>query len=420
VKPNRRVAILLVVLFTLVQPPIASASIFGVIPDPFDIARAGLLAKILNEYTKIGQSDGLKSIMTKMHDIYDSRAVGDIVKTFRRIKADLAVANDIRNEVHALSCDWSFNVHDPFEPFRGLLDKRGWVCKKDMYRRNGTDTMVVNVGGNGVSVSLPGSDINELVNYVGAMTHNQTSGLVEASDQSWGGLAKSLFTGIALTRRSPGEAARDGAVANAELQDILATHLQLTATHSLIQQLDLSTTTREERHEGMVAAWIAFGAIPPSTSVPGRTGPPPGGPKVDLGPADLPTEPAGGAGNGADNGSNDPNACNPVFRDNIAFGDVMDAEAAWKGQHPTWYKPNGTGQDLVDSEHWDDYYAGVVANLNKTGHLIARIDPCDCGEIQVKPKGDNSISDQYHILTSWGQIRADQNAYRETCYPAQF
>jgi hypothetical protein len=74
-------------------------------------------------------------------------------------------------------------------------------------------------------------------------------------------------------------------------------------------------------------------------------------------------------------------------------------------------------QVYIAQESWDQYYQDVVANLN-AGGLQARVDPCMCGEIQVKH--DEGLSDQYHILTSWGQVRTDQNAYRETCIPPAF
>jgi hypothetical protein len=69
----------------------------------------------------------------------------------------------------------------------------------------------------------------------------------------------------------------------------------------------------------------------------------------------------------------------------------------------------------VNGKNWNDYYAGVVQNVNSSG-LHAIVDAG--GEIAVK--SDNTFSEQYHVLTSSGCIHRAPGMYRSTCTPAWF
>jgi hypothetical protein len=62
----------------------------------------------------------------------------------------------------------------------------------------------------------------------------------------------------------------------------------------------------------------------------------------------------------------------------------------------------------------DEYYAGVVRNLQATG-LCAEY---DLQYIQVK--SSNDYSEAYAILVSSGHVRRGDGAYRQTCRPAIF
>jgi hypothetical protein len=63
----------------------------------------------------------------------------------------------------------------------------------------------------------------------------------------------------------------------------------------------------------------------------------------------------------------------------------------------------------------DQYYAGLVKIL-KDGKMKCAI--FDGEEIAVK--NDNNMSEQYHVMYSWGQIRSDEYSYRASCYPAAY
>jgi hypothetical protein len=62
----------------------------------------------------------------------------------------------------------------------------------------------------------------------------------------------------------------------------------------------------------------------------------------------------------------------------------------------------------------DQYYAGLLRIL-RTKMTCAIFD----GE-EIAIKNDNDMSEQYHVLLSWGQIRNNDSAYRASCYPAAF
>jgi len=62
----------------------------------------------------------------------------------------------------------------------------------------------------------------------------------------------------------------------------------------------------------------------------------------------------------------------------------------------------------------DDYYAGVIANLESRGFCAAY----DFVELQVKNSA--SFSEQYDIMLASGHIRRGAGAYRATCSPPSF
>lgn len=104
---------------------------------------------------------------------------------------------------------------------------------------------------------------------------------------------------------------------------------------------------------------------------------------------------------------------------------VANAIRVYMDQHPARFLDR---RHLISPSFWDDYYFGVVANLGEAG-LVAGVDDCGgsgiCGEIVVKGKDQirgkaKSKHEQYHILTSSGDVRMDASSYRATCSPAGF
>jgi hypothetical protein len=89
------------------------------------------------------------------------------------------------------------------------------------------------------------------------------------------------------------------------------------------------------------------------------------------------------------------------------LGVVQDAIAQLRRERSDIFR----GDYVLDN---DAYYAGVVRILR--GKVTCAI--FDGEEIAVK--NDNTMSEQYHILFSWGQIRNDEYSYRASCYPATF
>jgi hypothetical protein len=89
------------------------------------------------------------------------------------------------------------------------------------------------------------------------------------------------------------------------------------------------------------------------------------------------------------------------------LGVVQDAIAQLQRERPTLF-------DGDDVRNWDQYYDGLVAIL-RTKMTCAIFD----GE-EIAVKNENSVSEQYHVLYSWGQIRKNDSAYRVSCYPAAF
>jgi hypothetical protein len=86
------------------------------------------------------------------------------------------------------------------------------------------------------------------------------------------------------------------------------------------------------------------------------------------------------------------------------LGEVTDAIDILKGEHPECF----LGDNVTNL---GGYYVGLIRILDRKG-LCAAYD----GE-ELAVKNTNDFSEQYKVLTSWGQIR---RAYMATCYPAVF
>lgn len=86
------------------------------------------------------------------------------------------------------------------------------------------------------------------------------------------------------------------------------------------------------------------------------------------------------------------------------FDEVGDAIDQLRRERPEYFKG-----DIVTN--MGGYYVGVIRLLDRKG-ICAAFD----GE-ELAVKNANEYSDQYKILTSWGQVR---RAYMTTCYPAVF
>lgn len=85
-------------------------------------------------------------------------------------------------------------------------------------------------------------------------------------------------------------------------------------------------------------------------------------------------------------------------------GDVIEAIATLQSEHPEFFEGN-----IVVNE--GAYYAGLIRNLDRR-NLCAAFD----GE-ELAVKGSNDFSEQFKVLTSWGEIR---RLFVGTCYPAVF
>jgi len=101
---------------------------------------------------------------------------------------------------------------------------------------------------------------------------------------------------------------------------------------------------------------------------------------------------------------------------------VKDAILKYQAAHPERFQGN-----KLAPAYWDGYYFEVVDTLNTGGFTQAVVDDCGgsglCGEIAVKhwgtPRG-SGYHEQFHILTSSGDIRYTPDCYRATCTPAGF
>jgi hypothetical protein len=113
----------------------------------------------------------------------------------------------------------------------------------------------------------------------------------------------------------------------------------------------------------------------------------------------------------------------PLPDGGVFMADVDAAQTAYLKAHLSLFKPvtDPTTASACfkdpgpNGKNWDDFYVGVVDILNGSG-LRAIVD--HGGEIAVK--SNNSMSEQYHVLTSSGCIHRRPGNYRSTCTPAWF
>jgi hypothetical protein len=110
-------------------------------------------------------------------------------------------------------------------------------------------------------------------------------------------------------------------------------------------------------------------------------------------------------------------------KDYTLYKHVKEAILKYRDDHPERLT---NGINLAPM-YWDEYYFEVVANINAKGYAEAVVDDCGgagvCGEIAVKAWGTvrgQGIHEQYHILTSWGDLRYQPDCYRATCTPSGF
>lgn len=86
------------------------------------------------------------------------------------------------------------------------------------------------------------------------------------------------------------------------------------------------------------------------------------------------------------------------------YGDVVDAIATLQRERPEYFRG-----DIVTNE--GGYYAGLIRILDRS-RLCAAFD----GE-ELAVKSGPEYSEQFKVLTSWGQVRRD---YMGVCFPAVF
>jgi hypothetical protein len=117
----------------------------------------------------------------------------------------------------------------------------------------------------------------------------------------------------------------------------------------------------------------------------------------------------------------DPVPCTPSESQGI-YKHVKQAILDYQAAYPEQFN----GNNLAPA-YWDAYYFGVVDILNKGGYVSAVVDDCGgagiCGEIAGKHWGTErgtGYHEQFHILTSSGDIRYTPDCYRTTCTPAGF
>jgi hypothetical protein len=109
---------------------------------------------------------------------------------------------------------------------------------------------------------------------------------------------------------------------------------------------------------------------------------------------------------------------------NGIYKHVKDAILTYKNAHPDHFAP---GTEQLAPAYRDGYYFEVVDTLNKRGFVQAVVDDCGgqgiCGEIAGKLYGTvrgQGFHEQFHILTSDGYLRYQEDCYRATCTPSGF
>ena len=131
-------------------------------------------------------------------------------------------------------------------------------------------------------------------------------------------------------------------------------------------------------------------------------------------PTKTPTPSGGGGGN-----------CNiSCPRISGAFmNDYVKARDKAKQQHPGYFNGAVIKSGSLNGTSYRDLFTKAVADNMKPMGYNASLDPNDKSEIRVKRSGVDKctgFSEQYQVLSSFGNIRGCPDCYRATCTPAWF
>jgi len=210
----RRIATIALLLLLLCQPAQA------LIPDPVE---GTLLAKIAAVLKAIEQLR--LRILEKMQEQVRNRlrTYAFPQQLFRMIDATTAPVLDIRRELQRMACDWPMSTRT--RSLSDLFWERAHLCRSSFHEVWGSHEL------------LWDGPLQEIHDYVGAMTANMISERADKTYTTWVRAHSDLFEGHAGALNSPGEANRAEAAGLAWANQVALGNSQVTTQDLLVRQM---------------------------------------------------------------------------------------------------------------------------------------------------------------------------------------
>lgn len=210
----RRVAAVALVVLLVASP------VQALIPDPVE---AGLLAKIAAALQAIELFQ--MRVMARMQEYIAIRlgAYAFPSALLDPIQASITEVLDVRRELQRMACDWPMSIRT-----RGLSDlvwERTRLCRDEHHLFWGSHE------------GFWDGPLQELNDYVAAMTANMISERAEKTNTSWARAHKDLFDEHTILRKTPGEANRAEAAALAWANEVAVGNSQMATQHLLVRQM---------------------------------------------------------------------------------------------------------------------------------------------------------------------------------------
>jgi hypothetical protein len=216
----------------------AGASALPIYDDPVAIKLLQTIKQILTTVQEIElkAQELIQRRIDVIISLYDFPA-----KVFDEIRQTIDEVQGIRNEVAALSCDWSFSPRTQL--LRTTYLRPLTLCKSEFRLLWGS------------AEGHPDEDLQEAQDHAAIVTTNLISERVEA-EQTWREIFPSLESESAAVRKSPGEANRDEAVALAGAGVIADSNSTMSTQMLLLQQLDSEMERREDKRHLEMAEFL--------------------------------------------------------------------------------------------------------------------------------------------------------------------
>jgi hypothetical protein len=192
----------------------------ALIPDPVENALLARIAAVLHGIQQLRMR-----VLERMHQQIRNRLRTDAfpLQLFGAIGATTATVVDIRRQLERMACDWPMSART--RSLGDLLRERVQLCRSSFHGVWGSHEL------------LWDGPLQEVHDYVGAMTANMISERADKTYTTWVRAHVDLFDGHATRLDSPGEASRAEAAGLAWANQVALGNSQVITQDLLIRQM---------------------------------------------------------------------------------------------------------------------------------------------------------------------------------------